>query len=106
MPISRGLYNQTLTLQTLTETTDGQGGVTSAWTSGGSFRARISPLNDTEKMSQDKTTNVATHKVFCDNMTVVPGDRILYGTIPLEITGIINPSESYDHLEIWVREVD
>ena len=106
MPISKGLYNQTLTLYTLAETADGQGGSTFAWTAGGSFRARISPLSDTEKMTQDKTTNVATHKVFCDNMTVVPADRILYGSVYLAITGIINPSEAYDHLEIWVREVD
>lgn len=105
MPISSGLYNNTLTLYTLAETDDGQGGVTNVWTSSGSFRGRISSLSSQEKMAQDKVTNIATHKIFCDNMTVIPEDRIYWGTVIFEITGIVNPSEAYDHLEIYAKEI-
>jgi len=105
MPISRGLYNNTLTLQTLTETADGQGGVTQAWTNGGSFRARISPLSNEEYMKQDKTTEICTHIIYCDNMTITAENRLIWGSVSFEITGIINPSEAYDHLEIQVREL-
>ena len=48
MSISRGLLNQTLTLQTLTETADGAGGMVTTWADAGSFRARISPLTSQE----------------------------------------------------------
>jgi SPP1 family predicted phage head-tail adaptor len=106
MPISTGLLNQTLTLQTLTETADGQGGVTSVWTNAGSFRARISPLTSQERLIQNKETMTTTHKVYCDPMLVTPKDRIKWGDYYFEIIGITNPSEAYHHLEIDVREIN
>ena len=105
MGISKGLYNHTLTLQTFAETADGMGGVTNTWSDAGTFRGRVSSLTSDEKMSQDKVTNISTHKVFCDNMTVTPKDRIKWGSYYFEITGIINPSEMYHHLEIYLREL-
>ena len=105
MPISSGLYNNTLTLLRLTETADGQGGRTNTWADTGTFRGRVSVLSSAEKVSQDKVTSISTHKIFCDNMSVLPDDRIQWGTVIFEITGIVNPSESYDHLEIYVREL-
>jgi len=105
MGIPNGLLNQTLTLQSVTETSDGQGGITSAWADNGTFRGRISSLSSQEKMSQDKITAESTHKIFCDNMTVTFKDRIKWGSYYFEITGIKNPSEMYHHLEIMVREI-
>ncbi len=106
MGISSGLLNHTLTLQVFTETADSQGGVTQSWADSGTFRGRISPLTSQERMMQDKTTNTTTHKIYCDNMTVSPKDRIKWGSYYFEITGIVNPSEIYHHLEIHVREID
>lgn len=105
MGISSGLLNNTLTLQSLTETDDGQGGVTQTWADVGSFKARVSPLSSQERLMQDKTTNTTTHKIYCNNLTVTPVDRIKWGTVYFEITGITNPSEAYHHLEIDVREI-
>ncbi len=105
MGISSGLLNQTLTLQTLTETSDSQGGVTQVWADSGTFRGRISSLSLRERMMQDKTTNITTHKIYCDNMTISPKDRIKWGDYYFIIEGIINPSEAYYHLEIECREI-
>ncbi len=110
MSISSGLFNQTLTLQLLTETTDLQGGVTQTWADVGSFRARISPLTSQERLLQDRTTSATTHKVYCNNMAITTANRIRYdyssdAYVYFEILGITNPSEAYDHLEIEVREV-
>ena len=105
MPISRGLFNNTLTLQVLTETDDGAGGSTTTWADSTIFRARISSLSAQEKMAQDRTTTIATHKIYCDNLTVATADRIKWGDVYFEITGIANPSEAYSHLEIMVREI-
>ena len=105
MSISRGLLNNTLTLQVLTETADGAGGSTTVWADSTIFKARISPLTSQERMMQDKVTTPTTHKIYCDNMTVTAADRIKWGDVYFEITGIINPSEAYDHLEIQAREI-
>lgn len=100
-----GLFNNTLTLETLAKTSDGMGGFTQSWESAGTFRARISPISSQERLMQDKTAQVTTHRIFCNNMTVTPEDRIKWGAVYFEITGIINPSETYHHLEIDVREI-
>ena len=105
MPISNGLFNNTLTLQVLTETADGQGGVTLVGSDSTIFRARISPLTSQERMMQDKVTTPTTHKIYCDNMTVTTSDRIKWDSVYFEIMGIINPSEAYEHLEIDAREI-
>ncbi len=106
MAISSGLLNHTLTLQVFTETADGMGGVATSWASSGTFRGRVSPLTSQERLIQDKTTNTTTHKIYCDNMTISPKDRIQWGSYYFEITGITNPSEAFHHLEISVREID
>ena len=105
MPISSGLLNQTLTLQSFTETADGQGGVTHSWSDTGSFRGRISSLSAEERMAQDKEQAFSTHKIFCDPMAIKHDDRIKWGSYYFEIIGIVNPSELYHHLEIRVREL-
>ena len=105
MGISKSLFNQTLTLQTATETADGMGGITKTWANAGSFKARISSLTSKERLLQDKQTPMATHRIFCDNFDVSFTDRIKWGDYYFEITGIINPSEMYHHLEIEVREM-
>ncbi len=106
MPISAGLYNQILTLQSLTETSDDQGGIVKTWADVGSFKGRISPLNSQERIMQNKSTNTTTHKIYCDPMAVLPDDRIKWGTYYFEIIGITNPSELYSHLEIDCREIN
>ncbi len=100
-----GLLNNTLTLQSLTTVDDGVGGTTETWTDIGSFKARISPLTSQERLTQDKTTQFTSHRIYCDNMTVTSVDRIKWGNVIFEITGITNPSESYHHLEIDAREI-
>ncbi len=106
MPISNGLLNQILTLQSVAETDDLQGGVTKVWTDIGSFRGRISPLTTQERLMQNKETMTTTHRIYCAPMTVTPKDRIKWGTYYFEIIGITNPSELYSHLEIEVREIN
>lgn len=104
--IPAGLLNQTLILQSLTHSDDGMGGTTVAWADQGSFRGRVSPISSQERMTQDKSTNTTTHRIFCNPMTVLPDDKIKWGTYIFEITGISNPSEMYHHLEIDVRETN
>ena len=106
--ISSGLLIETFYPQTLTETADGQGGVTSSYADGTAFRGRLSSLPINERMSADKTTVFASHKLYCDNQTITETARIRNSDSSryFEIKGIVNPSNSNDHLEITVLEID
>ena len=108
MPISSGLLIQEFTPQTLVETSDSQGGVTSAWSDGTAFRGRLSSLPIDERMSADKVTVFASHKLYCNNQTITEAARIRNSdsTRYFAIKGVINPSNSSDHLEILVLELD
>ena len=108
MPISAGLFNETFTPQTLTETDDSQGGVVSTWSDGTAFRGRLSSLPVDERMSADKLTTYASHKLFCANQTITEAYRIRNSdsTRYFAIKGIVNPSNNNDHLEILVLELD
>uniref|UniRef100_A0A6H1ZRT4 Putative head-tail joining protein n=1 Tax=viral metagenome TaxID=1070528 RepID=A0A6H1ZRT4_9ZZZZ len=108
MGISAGLFNETFTPQTLTETDDGQGGVTQAWADGTAFRGRLSSLPVDERMSADKLTTYASHKLFCDNQTINETYRIRNSDSSrhFEIKGIVNPSNASHHLELTLLELD
>ncbi len=108
MGISSGLLIETFTPQTLTETSDSQGGYVQTWADGTAFRGRLSSLSINERMSQDKTTVFATHKLYCDNQTITEAQRIRNSdsTRYFQIKGIVNPSNSNHHLELTLLELD
>ncbi len=108
MGISKFLFNQTFTPQTLTETSDNAGGFTKAWADGTAFRGRLSSLPVNERMSSDKATVYSSHKIYCDNQTITESQRIRNSdsTRFFEVRGIVNPSDANHHLEITVLEVD
>ena len=107
MGISSGLYLETFYPQTLTSTDDGQGGVTEAFVDGTAFRGRLSSLPVAERMSADKLTTYASHKLFCNNQTINETYRIRNSdsTRYFSIVGIVNPSNSNHHLELTLLEI-
>lgn len=108
MSISSGLLIETFTPQTLAETSDGQGGTTQAWTDGTAFRGRLSSLPIAERMSADKVTVYASHKLYCNNMTINETYRIRNSdsTRYFQVKGVVNPSNANSHLEILLLELD
>ena len=109
MGISSGLLIETFYPQTLTETSDGQGGTTTSFADGTAFRGRLSSLPVNERMSADKLTVYASHKLFCDyasNLTEDDRIRNSDSTRYFEIKGIVNPSNSNHHLELTLLEID
>ena len=103
------LLIDTFTPQTKTETTDSQGGITIAWDDGATFSGRLSMLTVQERLSQDKETAVATHKLFClATVDIDPDDQVKLGARIFIVVGIQRPSNltAGGHLEILVREVD
>ena len=109
MGISAGLLIEAFTPQTLTIADDGQGGQTETYTDGTAFRGRLSSLSAEEKMSADKTTVYASHKIYCDVVTLTEQSRIRNSdsTRYFQIKGIVQPSNlSTGHLEVLVLELD
>lgn len=108
MSISSGLLIETFYPQTKTMTDDGMGGQVEVWADGTAFRGRLSSLPIDERMSADKTTVFASHKLYCNNQTITETQRIRNSdsTRYFEIKGVVNPSNSSDHLEILVLELD
>ena len=108
MGISSGLLIETFYPQTLTETDDGQGGVTTSWADGTAFRGRLSSLPVAERMSADKLTTYASHKLFCDYQSLTEAQRIRNSdsTRYFTMKGIVNPSNSNHHIEITLLEID
>jgi head-tail adaptor len=108
MGISSGLLIETFYPQTLTSTDDGQGGVTEAYVDGTAFRGRLSSLPVAERMSADKLTTYASHKLFCDNQAINETYRIRNSDSSryFSIVGIVNPSNSNHHLELTLLELD
>jgi SPP1 family predicted phage head-tail adaptor len=109
MPISSGLLIETFYPQTFTSVDDGQGGVTQTWADGTAFRGRLSSLPVAERMSADKLTTYASHRLFCDYASsLTEDDRIRNSdsTRYFQIKGIVNPSNSNHHLELTLLEID
>jgi len=106
--ISSGLLIETFTPQTLTETDDGMGGTISVWNDGTAFRGRLSSLPVAERMSADKLTTYASHKLFCNYQSLTEAQRIRNSdsTRYFTIKGIVNPSNSNHHIEITLLELD
>ena len=108
MSISSGLLIDTFYPQTFTSVDDGQGGVIESWADGTAFRGRLSGLPVAERMSADKLTTYASHRLFCDYQSLTEAQRIRNSdsTRYFEIKGIVNPSNSNHHLELTLLEID
>jgi len=108
MGISSGLLIETFYPQTLTEVDDGQGGTTSSYVDGTAFRGRLSSLPVAERMSADKLTVYASHKLFCNYQSLTEAQRIRNSdsTRYFTIKGIVNPSNNNHHIEITLLEID
>jgi|GEM_PF-2038728 len=108
MSINPALLIETFYPQTVTETADGQGGVTTSWADGTAFKGRLSSLPISERMSADKVTVFASHKLYCNYQTLTEAQRIRNNdsTRYFQIKSVINPSNVNDHLEILLLELD
>jgi head-tail adaptor len=104
-----------LTLQRVTETSDGMGGMTQSWgnittltgvlTAGGNTSTRFAGQ---EKLITGKLTVTSTLIFFCDvpvGITITEKDRFILGARIFDIIFVYNPGNMNHHLEISVFEV-
>ena len=108
--IPNNMLPETFTRQTVALTADGQGGWTEVWSDSTEFRGRLSVLPVSEQLAADKVTVHATHRLYCNNLTITEKDRVRNSgsTRYFEIKGIRDPSNLGEtgHLELDVLEID
>jgi len=87
--------NRRVAIQSVTQTTDGQGGVTEAWATASTVWCEISPINGYERIEAMKMASPVTHKVTMRYYAgITTKHRLLYGSRVLHIKEIINKDES------------
>ena len=96
-----GELRHRVTVQEETDTVDGQGGYTSAWSTFCKVWARIEPLSATEQFYRGGIQPGVTHRVTLRHRSDIgPTNRILYGTRTFNILGVRNIDERDVGLEL------
>lgn len=103
--IKSGDLNKRLTVQTLTETTDGQGGFTSGWADSFTVWARVKPLSSREREQGAQLELNTTHRIVTRFRTDIHSkNRLKLGARFFAIGGIFNIEEEDRFLEISAIE--
>jgi head-tail adaptor len=101
-----GLFIDDFTLQSNILTADSVGGHTDDYTQvTKTFRGQLSRAPGSEGPSSGKTTAYASHILYCAYMDVNERDRVIFGDRTFLVTGVKNPSNADEHLEIDLLEL-
>lgn len=107
MALRAGTLNKRVVLQTTTNTADTGGGVTQVWADTATLWAEIDELAGREGFEAQQIASRLTHKVTIRYRTsVVPTQRLKYGTRILKIEAIVNPGQRNERLELMCAEED
>lgn len=97
--------NRRVEIQSLTRTSDSQGGFTEEWNSILAAWAKIEPVKAYEKFQAMQMQVPITHKITMRyNSSITSDKRILYGTRIFNIKEIINVDEANSFLKITASE--
>lgn len=101
-----GLLNETLTVERITRTHDGQGGWREGWQTVGTERARVRPASARERQTGAVTEAEVTHVVYLRlEADVRRGDRLVRaGGEELTVVAVRRPSAGH-HLEVDAEAV-
>lgn len=94
-----------VTIEEVTQTTDGQGGYTETWAEIGKAWADIKPLKAYEKFQAAKFEVPVSHKITMRYRTdITEANRLVYDNRVFEIKGILNEDEDSAFLIISAIE--
>lgn len=102
-----GLLRSRVTLQSKTETSDGQGGTTKAWADVATVWARVVPTDISGDVTEVQHT-VSRRKYTITirrRLGVTSAMRVMRGTQPLEILAVLDDDGMRDVLTLECREV-
>lgn len=83
-----------ITIQSITEVSDGQGGKTENWSTVATVWARIEPVSSRERLYSDKLEYQRTHKIAIRYRSDITNDmRILFNGRYFQIKSVYSPDE-------------
>lgn len=92
-------------LETNVPVADGIGGFRVLWQPTATIRCDIQPLSMSERLQADRMVTDATHRVTMRYRDLSPTtQRLVFGSRIWNITSVINPDQSNNHLIVLVRE--
>lgn len=106
MALLAGVLRKRVTIQTLTQVSDGGGGFTEDWTDTATVWARVEPLDGTERFEAQQVSSALSHRVTIRHRAVTPQQRLKYGTRIFRINAVLNPEERDEMLHLLCEEED
>ena len=101
-----GDLNRRITLQYVTQTADGMGGLPETWTNDETVWAAIWPVSASEHVLAMQTVMTISHRIRIRyRSTLKPSWRIKFGTRYFNIISIINPNEYGEWQDVMCKEV-
>lgn len=95
-----------ITIQSVTETSDGMGGFTEAWATYVTAWADIKPVKGEEALEHKKLEHELVHRIWTRYISgITTKMRIVWGTRTMRIIGLRNPDERDKMFEIMAEEL-
>ena len=99
-------YTDSVTLYSMTQGISTLGENILLSTTGSTLRCKVRPLSNSERFYQNRNNLETTHRMYCAYTTIFDTiDRVVYKDSTFEITGIINPFEKNDFLQVDLKAV-
>lgn len=100
-----GTFRFRMTIQTVSQSPDGQGGFTESWVDGSDVWASLEPLKGWERMQAMQMQTPVTHKIVMRYRTDIDTSaRLKYGTRIFNIKEMLNIQENNRFLQIKALE--
>ena len=100
-----GNLNKLITLQYKTRVSDGMGGFTETYNDSDEVFAAIWPKSAKDAVNADQTIMTATHRIRIRYRSTMRGSwRIKFGNRYFAVTGIVNPEERNEWMDLICKE--
>lgn len=93
-----------VTIQTASQSSDGQGGYTETWADGDTVWASIEPMKGWERMQAQQMQTPVTHKIVMRYRAMTTKNRLKFGTRIFIIKELLNIDEESRFLQIKAME--
>lgn len=80
-----------IVVERVTQTPNGMGGWSESWQPHLTINGRIRPLSGDERLSADKVTVYATHKLYTFLYDITEKDRVVFEGQVYDVKAVINP---------------
>jgi SPP1 family predicted phage head-tail adaptor len=101
-----GELRRVITIQTLTETPDGQGGITQGWSTFRHCWAAVKPMGGDERQQYAQLyPSASVHVTVRYTAGLSPKQRILYGSRVFDVLAVVDDEERHRQVDLICKEL-